>query len=222
MAFQPLRRRVVRVADRLAFGAAAAPYEALADFSRRLGRHVPTRQPCCRPWPTRQHRRSTRSRVVVTLHVEAGPTELASWPPGQERLAAGSRCRGARRRPRGTARHHHRDDAARSPLRPREHAAAGRPGRPGRLAFRNARLTAELSAEVEQLAGDTGELAESRRRLISAGDAERSRLERAIGRQVAPHLAPLPDRLRQLSQPGARRGSRVRRRAHCWRRCSRR
>ena len=37
MAFQPLRRRVVRIADRLAFGAAAAPYEALADFSRRLG-----------------------------------------------------------------------------------------------------------------------------------------------------------------------------------------
>ena len=37
MAFQPLRRRVVRLADRLAFGAAAAPYEALADFSRRLG-----------------------------------------------------------------------------------------------------------------------------------------------------------------------------------------
>ena len=37
LAFQPLRGRVVRVADRLAFGAAAAPYEALADFSRRLG-----------------------------------------------------------------------------------------------------------------------------------------------------------------------------------------
>ena len=37
LAFQPLRSRVVRVADRLAFGTAAAPYEALADFSRRLG-----------------------------------------------------------------------------------------------------------------------------------------------------------------------------------------
>ena len=37
MAFQPLRRRVVSIADRLAFGAAATPYEALAHFSRRLG-----------------------------------------------------------------------------------------------------------------------------------------------------------------------------------------
>ena len=37
LAFQPVRGRVVRIADRLAFGAAAAPYEALAEFSRRLG-----------------------------------------------------------------------------------------------------------------------------------------------------------------------------------------
>ena len=64
------------------------------------------------------------------------------------------------------------------------------------LAFRSARLAAELSGEVEQLARRTDDLAASRRRLISAGDAERSRLERAIDRQVAPHLAPLPRQLR--------------------------
>src|SRR3954452_5222692 len=37
LAFQPARRRVVRIADRLAFGASAEPYDALAEFSRRLG-----------------------------------------------------------------------------------------------------------------------------------------------------------------------------------------
>src|SRR5207245_6170080 len=37
LAFQPLRRWVVRVADRLAFGTAAEPYDALAEFTRRLG-----------------------------------------------------------------------------------------------------------------------------------------------------------------------------------------
>ena len=67
------------------------------------------------------------------------------------------------------------------------------------LAFRNARLTAELSGDVDRLARRTQDLAESRRRLISAGDAERSRLERAISRQVTPHLAPLPDRLHTLT-----------------------
>ena len=40
LAFQPLRRRVVRLADRFAFGAAAAPYEALADFSRQPRRQA--------------------------------------------------------------------------------------------------------------------------------------------------------------------------------------
>ena len=37
LAFQPLRRGVVRFADRLAYGTRAAPYDALADFSRRIG-----------------------------------------------------------------------------------------------------------------------------------------------------------------------------------------
>jgi signal transduction histidine kinase len=70
------------------------------------------------------------------------------------------------------------------------------------VAFRNAQLTAELSTEVQQLSLHTHELDQSRARLINAGDAERSRVERAIARQVIPHLAPLPDRLRQLSQSG--------------------
>ena len=77
------------------------------------------------------------------------------------------------------------------------------------LAFRSARLAAELSGEVERLARRTGDLAESRRRLISAGDAERSRLERAIERQVAPHLTRLPGQLQGLSAAGWCRPRRV-------------
>jgi signal transduction histidine kinase len=71
------------------------------------------------------------------------------------------------------------------------------------LAFRNARLAAQLSGEVDRLARRTDARADSRRRLISAGDAERSRLERAIDRQVAPHLTPLPDRLDRLTSGDA-------------------
>ncbi len=37
LAFQPLRRWVVRLADRLAYGPRAQPYDALAEFSRRAG-----------------------------------------------------------------------------------------------------------------------------------------------------------------------------------------
>src|SRR5262249_48745613 len=38
LAFQPLRRRVLRLADRLVYGQRAGPYEALSDFTRRLSR----------------------------------------------------------------------------------------------------------------------------------------------------------------------------------------
>jgi hypothetical protein len=37
LAFQPVRSRVLRWADRLVYGQRAVPYEALADFSRRIG-----------------------------------------------------------------------------------------------------------------------------------------------------------------------------------------
>jgi len=40
---------------------------------------------------------------------------------------------------------------------------------------------------------------QSHQRLSNADDAERSRLESAIARQVVPHLAELPNQLRQLS-----------------------
>ncbi len=37
LAFQPLRNWVARLADRAVYGSRAVPYEALSDFSQRLG-----------------------------------------------------------------------------------------------------------------------------------------------------------------------------------------
>jgi signal transduction histidine kinase len=85
------------------------------------------------------------------------------------------------------------------PLRPREHRLLADLADQAGLAFRNARLTAELAGQVQRLGRRNRELAESRRRLITAGDAERSRLERSIARQVVPHLLPLPGRLDKLA-----------------------
>ena len=89
------------------------------------------------------------------------------------------------------------------PLRVREQRLLADLSDQAGMAFRSARLTAELSGQVERLGRRTIELAESRRRLITAADAERSRLERAIAREVLLHLQPLPDRLRQLSSARA-------------------
>ena len=200
MAFQPLRRRVVRLADRLAFGSAAAPYEALANFSRQLGD---------RPDPAgllpavaeAAGRAVNARRAVASVHVDAGPDRVAAWPSIGGDDAAASRVTTP------VVDHGERlgsitiEMQTGHPVRARDQRLLADLAGQAAIAFRNAQLTAELSTEVEQLSIHTSELDQSRARLISAGDAERSRVERAIARQVIPHLAPLPERLRQLSQP---------------------
>jgi signal transduction histidine kinase len=198
MAFQPLRRRVVRLADRLAFGSAAAPYEALADFSRRLG-DSPDPSALLSAVADAAAHAVNATRAVVVLHVAAGPDGLAVWPPnsvedrGSSRIETAVMDRGERLGSITVAM------PAGHPLRQRDQRLLADLADQAGMAFRNARLTAELSGQVEQFASHTRELTESRRRLITTGDAERSRLERAIARQVLLHLTPLPDRLRQLS-----------------------
>ncbi len=198
LAFQPLRSRVVRVADRLAFGTAAAPYEALTDFSRRLG-NSPDPSTLLPAVAEAAARAVNAVQAVVVLRVDAGPDQTASWPHGPlgESKALGLSVPVL-----------HQGEILGSlavampagrPLRHREHQLLADLADQAGLAFRHARLTVELSGQVEQLGQRTGELSESRRRLINAGDAERSRLELAIAGQVLPHLDQLPDRLRQLS-----------------------
>ena len=58
VAFQPLRRQVIRLANRLAYGSRAQPYEALSDFSRRLAE-----TPDPRDAATGRRRRSAGSAV---------------------------------------------------------------------------------------------------------------------------------------------------------------
>ena len=198
LAFQPLRRRVIQVADRLAFGTAAEPYEALADLSRRLG-DSPDPAALLPAVAEAAGRAVNALHVVVTLHVAGGTDRVATWPPdgepvsGHVRVAvpvtdAGERLGGiAVTMPRGHA------------LRPLDKRLLADLAEQAAMAFRSARLAAELSSEVEQLARRTNDLSASRGRLINAGDAERSRLERDIDLQVAPHLAPLPGQLRRLS-----------------------
>jgi signal transduction histidine kinase len=199
MAFQPLRRRVVRLADRLAFGEAATPYEALSDFSRRL-EDLPDPTALLPAVAEAAAHAVNASRAVASVHVHAGPDRMAAWPP------IGTDDSAATRVTTPVVDHGERlggitvEMAAGHPLRPRDQRLLADLADQTGVAFRNARLSAELSAQVEQLSRHTSEVERSRARLISAGDAERSRVERAIARHVIPHIAPLPERLRHLSQ----------------------
>jgi signal transduction histidine kinase len=200
LAFQPLRLWAVKVADRAAYGRRAAPYEALAELSRRIGES---------PDPTKllpaladaAAHAVGATRATAVLHVDAGPDRMATWPstsgsPGSQEASVEVPVTD-------------RDDklGTIAVQMPAGRALRGRDTKllldladQAAIAFRNARLSTELAGRVEELRLGTLELLESRRRLITAGDAERRRLERAIARDVVPHLEPLPDALSELAR----------------------
>ena len=205
LAFQPLRSRAVRLADRFAYGPRAVPYEALAEFSRRLGDSPDPDTLLPAVADTAAHAVHAR-RVTVRLLVAGGPERVATWPSGRmpsERretnqpdvplvdIPVGDRDE--------VLGHIELEMAAGRSLRDRELTLLNDIADQAAIAFRNASLTAELTTRVEQLRLRTHELAESRRRLITAGDAERRRLERSIARDVVPHLEPLPEALDDLA-----------------------
>src|SRR3954454_4955013 len=88
LAFQPLRKAVVRLADRLAYGARAAPYDALATFSRRIGRS-PAPGALLPAIAAATGQAVAAERVQVTLDVAGGSDVVETWPPGQELRPSG-------------------------------------------------------------------------------------------------------------------------------------
>ena len=196
VAFQPLRRRVVRLADRLAFGASAEPYDALADFSRRLG-DSPDPSDLLPAVAEAAGAAVSARRVTVELALPFGASLSATWPTGeaagdgpttdvaivddQEQLGTL-----AVEMPPGRG------------LRDRDEALLRALADQALVAFRNAGLSAELAHRVDQLDRQANALEESRRRLIDAADAERRRLERAVSREVAPQLNALPTQLERF------------------------
>ena len=205
LAFQPLRRQVDRIADRIVYGTRAAPYDSLAEFSRQLGASrsdpqvlvltahacaevvgaqravvrvsVPGATDLTARWPTDDG--PTPTTFVPVAHGGEVLGEIGlSLPPGRSLTTAQRRLLG-------------------------EFAAQDA------LAFRNLALTAALQARATELARRGEELAASRRRLVDAADTERARVAAAIQREVLAHVEPIPDVLAGLdpAEPAAvRRG----------------
>jgi hypothetical protein len=196
-AFQPLRRRVVRVADRLAFGASAAPYDALADFSRRLG-ESPDPTVLLAAFADAAGTAVNARRATALLRVPGARDRVETWS------APGTSASGAVEdfpvteagEPLGALSVEMPGGRA---LRPRDTRLLRDLADQAAIAFRNARLSAEVTLRVEQLNQRTVELTESRSRLITAADAERSRLERAIAQDVLSQLDEIPAQLQRLA-----------------------
>ena len=81
LAFQPLRRWVVRLANRLAYGSRAQPYEALSDFSGRLA-ETPSQETLLPAVADAAGRAVSARRAVASLEVPGVPTMSADWGRG--------------------------------------------------------------------------------------------------------------------------------------------
>jgi hypothetical protein len=194
-ASQPLRRRLLRLADRLVYGVRAAPYVALAEFSRSLESSATTEE--WLPQVAEAVGRAVRAaRASVVLEVPGRPALGATWPVEARPVADDDVVFVVKDR---DERLGHIGLRTGQPLSPASVRLVEDLARQVALAMRNARLEAELSSRVDQLAQRTEELEASRRRLVAARDGERERLAQELQRTVIPHLARMPADLAALS-----------------------
>jgi hypothetical protein len=212
LAFQPMRRRVNRLADRLVYGAQAAPYETLAQFSDELrsSTHLAEMLP---------RLAEAAGRAVGARRAEIGvdtPGQgdlYACWPPDADPDV----CQPVDLSAAATLVVPVTDEDDRlgelritmppaRGLRPSEHRLLDDLAAQLAEAFRGYRLESELAVQVDLLARQSDALEKSSRRLISAASAERGRFESAIARDVLPHLAPMPRELADLTATSARSG----------------
>ena len=172
VAFQPVRERVHRFANRLVYGTRATPYEVLSEFAARAGETVAMEEQLTRMAQLIAEGTGAE-RAEVRLRVGEDLRGAATWPPETAPDLDGADLvvpvvhRGEDlgalvvKKPRA------------EPLSPTEEKLvrdlAGQAG----LLLRNARLTAELLDRVEELRA-------SRQRLVTAQDEERRRIERDL------------------------------------------
>ena len=190
LAFQPLRRSVVRLANRLAYGPRAQPYEALADFNRRLA-DAPAPGDLMPAVAESAARAVSATAAVAELEVPGAEPLRGTWGtatgPWDHTVPVrlGERVLGtiAVAAPRGRE------------LGPADHAMLEAVAQQAAMAFRNTVLASELADRVDELDRTTRQLAESRLRLVEADDAARRGLEATIAREVLPLIADLPARI---------------------------
>jgi signal transduction histidine kinase len=187
LAFQPARERLQRLANRLVYGRRATPYDALAVLSRRVAETAPSELLLNEMVRTGCAALGVPS---ASLWLSAGQElrPVAAWPPGTRHQAPrGSSCNGS-----GLCTVPVQHDgtllgaisvlvpAGRSLSAPDQRLLADIANQAG-LVLRNLGLTADLMARL-------GELRESRRRLVTAQDEERRRLERDLHDGAQQHL----------------------------------
>ena len=200
LAFQPLRERARRLADRIVYGKRATPYEVLSDFSERMAGAYSTDDVL--PRMARILGEGTgATRTEVWLRVGDRLQLAASWPEGTEAetttpLPEGE-LPGFPDADRSVAVRHQSEllgaltltKPPSEPVTPAEEKLLFDLASQAGLMLRNVRLTAELQARLVDLRA-------SRQRLVAAQDEERRKIERNIHDGAQQQLVALAVKLR--------------------------
>jgi len=206
IAFEPVRTRANRFANRLVYGRRATPYEVLARFGERVGETYASDDVLPRiarviAEGTTAERSEVWLRLGDELHLAASwPLDAEGttvWPIDGETVPAiaGDHVAAVRHRGELLGAIAVTKPAA-EPLTTGEAELVDRLADQAGLVLANARLTADLEARLDQIAVQAAELRASRQRIVAAQDEERRRLERNIHDGAQQHLVALAVKLR--------------------------
>jgi signal transduction histidine kinase len=176
VAFQPVRERVQRLANRLVYGRRASPYEVIAGFSRRLAGELSLADVL--PHTAEAAARGVgASAARVSVDLPSGEIRSATWPEGagstfETRLDVTHQ--GERIGELAVAKP--RDD----PLTEAERTLLADLASQAGIALRNVQLAAELQVSLDRISGQAEELRRSSQRIVEAQDEERRRVERDL------------------------------------------
>jgi signal transduction histidine kinase len=182
--FQPVRTRLTHVANRLVYGRRATPYEVLAEFSERVGGAYADEDVLPRMARVLGEGVSAE-RADVWLKVDESLRDVAAWPDGAEPMGAVTMPNGQLPPIEGAERVYPVEHGgellgalavrkpASDPVTPADEKLVADLAAQAGLVLRNVRLTEELRARLDDLRA-------AQKRLVTAQDQERRRLERNI------------------------------------------
>ncbi|HEX9095397.1 MAG TPA: histidine kinase [Candidatus Dormibacteraeota bacterium] len=192
VAFQPVRERVQRLANRLVYGKRATPYEVMADFSERMSETLAPDEVLPR-MAEAAARGVAADAARVAVQFPDGSHRAVWWPREHPEAVLHHRV----------AVNYHDQlvgeiavvKAAGAPITPAEVKLLDDLAAQAGLVLHNVRLTAELQTRLDELTVQTGAIRASRQRLITAATTERERLERTVRDGAEHDLAALAAKL---------------------------
>jgi signal transduction histidine kinase len=184
ISFQPVRGWLTRFANRLVYGKRATPYEVLSEFSERVGDAYADEDVLPR-MARILGEGIAAERADVWLAVDRELRDVASWPAAGERLDAIPLTNGTVPAIESAERVYPVEQAGEllgalavrkpvsDPVSPSDEKLVADLAAQAGLVLRNVRLTEELKARLDDLKA-------AQKRLVSAQDEERRKLERNI------------------------------------------